>query len=260
MVTLPGSGRMPLLIRGINDYLRQTYTPRELVIVLDAGAEVDKARIEAHVDALAREDIRVVRASNSLNLGQLRNFSLECARGEFVAVWDDDDIHHPLRLEVQIRALCSSGARASFLSEVLHLFSMTGDLYWTNYKNTLEKCHPATGVFLRASAARYAESGLDSGRGEDTALCLRLMSEGPVHFSDDAAQLYIYVNHGGNTSGDDHHKMLARSLSVSRARLIRREEVVCQALDHATTTLNEVRVQGNNGLAFTWRARELALG
>jgi hypothetical protein len=67
--------------------------------------------------------------------------------------------------------------------------------------------------------------------------------------------LYIYVSHGHNTSGDDHHRMLARSLGISRSLLLRRETVVRDALDHAMLDVS-VSVEGSNGNAFTWQPRD----
>jgi glycosyltransferase involved in cell wall biosynthesis len=254
MVTRPNAKRLSLVKRSIACYLRQTHARRELVIALDDGLEIDKAAIEAYVAILCRKDIRVIRAEGKPTLGRLRNFAIENARGNLAAVWDDDDIYHPRRLELQVQALRDSGAIATFLSDVLHLFVGTRQLFWTNYRNTVQKCLPGTGLFLRGVTSRYPESGPNSDRGEDTDFCLRLLEEGSVHFVDDAARLYMYVNHSGNTSGDDHHHMLARSLGVSRGRLLRRESEVRDALDHARTSLelDEVHVHGNNGPAFTW--------
>jgi glycosyltransferase involved in cell wall biosynthesis len=252
MVTRPSARRLPLVQRSIDCYLRQSYPSSELVIVLDAALAADRRALEGHVAGLRRTDVRVVQAPGQPTLGQLRNFAMDQAQGELVCVWDDDDIHHPQRLELQVRALQESGAIATFLSEVLHLFAATGELYSTNYRKTVQKCLPGTGLVRRDVASRYPESGPDCQRGEDTAFCLRLLEEGPVHFADDAPQLYVYVNHHTNTSGDAHHRMLARELGVSRGRVLRREAQVREALDQADFDLDFVDVMGNNGVAFTW--------
>jgi glycosyltransferase involved in cell wall biosynthesis len=252
MVTRPSAQRLPLCQRSIACYLRQSHPARELVIALDDAPAQDERALQAHVASLDRPDVRVVRCPGQPTLGRLRNFAMEQARGDLVCVWDDDDIHHPRRLELQLRALLESGGIATFLTEVLHLFAASRELYWTNYRNTVQKCLPGTGLVWRTVAARYPEAGPTSQRGEDTAFCQRLLAEGPVHFVDDAPQLYVYVNHHQNTSGDDHHLMLARSLGVSRGRVLRREAQVREALEQPGFALDEVAVKGNNGLAFTW--------
>jgi glycosyltransferase involved in cell wall biosynthesis len=252
MVTRPGARRLALCQGSIECYLRQGYSARELIIALDDGAEEDKRALEDHVASLGRPDIRVVRCPGQPTLGRLRNFAFEQAAGELVCVWDDDDLHHPRRLELQVQSLLESGAIATFLTEVLHLFVARRELYWTNYRNTVQKCLPGTGLVWRTVTARYPEAGPACQRGEDTAFCQRLLAEGPVHFVDDAPQLYVYVNHHANTSGDDHHQMLAQSLGVSRGRVLRREALVRDALEQPGLALDEVAVKGNNGLAFTW--------
>jgi len=253
MVTRPCARRLPLVLRSIDCYLRQSHPARELVIVLDHAPEVDRTALEREVASLQRSDVRVVRAPGQPTLGQLRNLAITQARGDFLCVWDDDDLHHPRRIELQVQALQQSGALATFLSEVLHLFADSGDLYATNYRNTVQKCLPGTGLVRRTVAARYPEQGPACQRGEDTAFCQQLLEEGPVHFVDDAPHLYVYVNHRANTSGDDHHRMLASSLGVSRGRLLRRESLVREALDLAGLDVDQVNVQGNNGVAFRWQ-------
>src|SRR5436305_1073460 len=37
-------------------------------------------------------------------VGDLRNLALEHATGDFIVNWDDDDWHHPRRIEVQMQA------------------------------------------------------------------------------------------------------------------------------------------------------------
>ena len=253
MVTLPSAERLPLLMRSIDCYARQTYETRELVVALDTADAESTAAVCDCVASLRRADIRVLPYAGTTSLGALRNLALRSARGDLVAVWDDDDICHPHRLEVQVRELRENDSIAAFLCEVLHLFAPSHELYWTNYKNTVQHCLPGTGVWVRDAASRYPESGPDSARGEDTALCLRLMAEGRVRLIDEAAHLYIYVSHGRNTSGDAHHRMLARSLAVSRARVLRREAHIRAALDLSGIELDSIDVHGANGWAFAWR-------
>jgi glycosyltransferase involved in cell wall biosynthesis len=251
-VSRPSPERLPHLKRSIGYYERQTYRHRELVIVLDDGPELAKTAVDEHVRALGRSDVRVVHAPPGLSLGKLRNFAMECKRGDLIALWDDDDIHHPMRIEQQVNALRKSGGIATFLSEVLQLFVRTGEVYLTNYRNSLQKCLPGTGLLLGTVSARYPEMGPESRIGEDTAFCLRLLEEGRVLMVDDAPHLYVYVSHGSNTSGDAHHDMLARTLGVTRARILRRESEVRDALEHAELDLPEIVVRGTNGVAFTW--------
>jgi glycosyltransferase involved in cell wall biosynthesis len=253
MVTRPSAARLPFIARAVELYAQQTYPHRELVVVLDSADETDDAFLETRIIRAGRRNVRIVRASGNPTLGRLRNLGIDEARGEFVCVWDDDDIHHPTRIECQIHILRAHGAIATFLTDVLHLFVEERELYWTTYKRVAQRCVPGTGIFLRSVIARYPETGPESQRGEDTVFCLALAAEGYVHLIDDMPHLYVYVAHGSNTSGKAFHRMLASSLAVSRGRLTRSQKLVCSALDGAELDLAEVKVVGNNGVAFVWR-------
>jgi glycosyltransferase involved in cell wall biosynthesis len=253
LVTRPHEERWPLVARSVACYARQTYPHRELVVVLDAAPEQERARFEARMSALGLPDLRIIRAPGTPTLGRLRNLAIEHARGELLCVWDDDDLHHPRRIEVQTAALRDSGAAATFLTDVLHLVSETREVYWTTYKHTVQRCLPGTGLFHRSVAARYPEVGPESARTEDTAFCRQLFAEARVHLVDSTPNLYVYVHHGSNTSGDAHHRMLVSELALSRGLVGRRSEVVRDALDHAELDTDELRVMGSNGEAFAWR-------
>src|SRR5262249_11837155 len=73
---------------------RQSYADRELLVVSDEALDWPLPRRALHVHV-----------PNVHLLGDLRNASVARANGEFVAQGDDDDWHHPERLERQIAVL-----------------------------------------------------------------------------------------------------------------------------------------------------------
>src|SRR6202012_3652619 len=100
----------------------QTWSPRELVVVLDQGTAEARAAIGRAVAEVDRGDIRIVEPPGPLSLGALRNLSWREARGEIVCIWDDDDLHHPERLARQVAALRAGGGLSIALSEVMQYF------------------------------------------------------------------------------------------------------------------------------------------
>ncbi|WP_161494619.1 hypothetical protein [Caulobacter sp. B11] len=60
--------RFAFLQNAIGDYCRQTHAARELVIVLDPGADEARQAILDHVAGLGRDDIRIVRRSSRASL------------------------------------------------------------------------------------------------------------------------------------------------------------------------------------------------
>jgi glycosyltransferase involved in cell wall biosynthesis len=182
-------------------------------------------------------------------LGALRNLSVEAASGTVVCQWDDDDFSHPTRLAEQYRLLRGEGAIAVALQEVLHLFPQSREMYWTNYRNAPDGCLAGTVMFRRSVRARSPEDGPESSREEDSALLRRLKAEGKVVYLAGAPHLYVYVYHGGNTYDGEHHRMLARLLSISRGLLERRRSVFAN-LDCFDLGEHAIDVIGNNGPAF----------
>jgi hypothetical protein len=94
----------PLLVReSVYHFLRQSYEPRELVIV-------DSGRIPVHGILPSDERIRYIRAHRRLNIGEARNLACSEARGEVIAHWDDDDWCAPWRLDYQVTELLRTPA------------------------------------------------------------------------------------------------------------------------------------------------------
>lgn len=90
--------RASYLPRALRCFQRQTHSRRELLILDDGPAGLDRL-----IPADPR--IRYVRADRFPNLGAKRNRACELARGDVIAHWDDDDWSHPARLAVQLEHL-----------------------------------------------------------------------------------------------------------------------------------------------------------
>ena len=64
-----------------------------------------------------------------------RNISRESARGDIHCQWDDDDLHHPERLERQFDyLLLQAGCEAVCLQETMQFFPRARALYCTNWR------------------------------------------------------------------------------------------------------------------------------
>lgn len=252
MVTLPSPGRLDFLKRSVAAYCAQTHARRELVMVLDQGPAQAKAAIADHVASLGRADIRIVTAPDGMTLGALRNLSRDSARGDVHCQWDDDDLHHPERIERQLDALTVSGAEAVCLQEVLMFFTAARTLYWTNWRATEPTVMPATLTCRSDAPARYPETGPTALRGEDTDVCLQLLTRGGLHPLAAAPHLYGYVNHGANTWDDGFHQMLAERLGLSQGLLRRREAQLREGLAGLDFGPGRVEARGPNGAAFSF--------
>lgn len=100
---LTSSARRPFVPQAVRLFLRQTYGPRELLVVDDGPEPV--------ADLLPNDSrIRVLRLDGPLRVGAKRNRGVEAARGTIVAHWDDDDWYGEGHLRAQVDALRASRA------------------------------------------------------------------------------------------------------------------------------------------------------
>jgi len=250
MVTLPVPQRLRFVQRSVACYCRQTHRKKELVIVVDQGAQEAISAIAAYVSSLGRDDIRIIDLPTKLSVGALRNISLDGAHGDVVCQWDDDDLYHPQRLELQLQALIGSGYQAVCLQEVMQFFTDSRTLYWTNWHTTSTKSFPGTLMCRKSAQIRYHETGPGAQLGEDTVVVLQLQRQNGLHILVGAPHLYTYVSHGDNSWAPDHHRMLATRLGISRALLRRREAELREGLRAYDFGPGDVTVQGSNGPAF----------
>jgi glycosyltransferase involved in cell wall biosynthesis len=252
MVTLGTAERLELIKRSIHGYLTQTYPDRELVLVPDLPPESDLDALRSYLDSLSRPDIRCVVPPRKMSLGALRNLSVESAQGSLVCQWDDDDIFHSRRLEAQAQALQANDAAAVYMGEILHFFSPTREMFWTDWSRTILRCHPATLLAEKDKMATYPESGDESARGEDTFVLKKIRSVHPTHYLSGPASLYVYVFHSGNTMAYKHHRFIATTLAVSLARC--RAEFAALAKDLASLDLGSqpITVCASEQIAGIW--------
>ena len=219
-------------------------------MVLSGGIEAVHDAIREHVKSLGRDDIRVFTQPPDWNLGQLRNFSVQCATGDMLCHWDDDDLYHPERLERQLSLLVEGDFEAVYLQDVMQHFPRARLLYWTNWRATEAAAHPATLMVRREVAIRYPTEGGTARLGEDSEAARALIARGRVAYVSGMPHLYVYTSHGVNSWPEEHHLMLAEKLSISQALLRRREPQIRAGMAPHGLEANTISVMGNNGPAF----------
>ena len=169
MVTLAVPERLDFLRRSVVDIVRQTHCSKELVIVFDFGPPETKTAIVEHVASLRRNDIRIVDPRRKLSLGALRNIAREAPGARFYCQWDDDDLHHPERLERQLDYMIQAAVRPFVARDDAILSSGADELYCTNWrasppkKQSLHVDVPAIGAdLLPRNWCRFARSAKTS--------------------------------------------------------------------------------------------------
>ncbi len=93
-VVIPTICRASLRL-AVESALRQTSPPLEVVVVVDTDGEPDLPR---------SADVRMVRTAGRVGPSVAKHLGIESARGDVIALLDDDDVWRDDKLEIQLAA------------------------------------------------------------------------------------------------------------------------------------------------------------
>lgn len=199
----------------IESILNQTFTDFEFLI-LDDCPDDDREKVVKSYD-----DPRIIYAKNERNLGitPSRNKLIEMAKGEYLAVFDHDDVSLPERLEKQVAYMEANpnvgvcGCRLMRMSN--HHISRNPSDNEAIKLALMEVCavsHSASMIrrsVLMEHHIRYEEKFSPA---EDYALFARLIPYTDFHNLDEV--LFHYRDHEGNTSHLQSEKMRQTSFAI----------------------------------------------
>jgi glycosyltransferase involved in cell wall biosynthesis len=129
----------------IEDFLRQYYAPRELIVIDDAVEP-----IEALIPTDPR--IRYFRLESRLSQGAALNFACHQARGEIILHWDEDTWRAPHYILLMLNALLREQAEVCGLNHVLSYHLKTGEA-WRQARKPHESywVHPSSFCYRRST-------------------------------------------------------------------------------------------------------------
>ncbi len=99
-VVVPTRGRPDMVSRAVLSALHQTVSPAEVIVVVDGPDAETVSRLESLDDRLL-----VIPHDVSQGAGAARNTGIAAARGDLIAMLDDDDTWRPRKLELQLARL-----------------------------------------------------------------------------------------------------------------------------------------------------------
>ncbi len=185
MITGLHRERYPLARIAIECFKNQTYPNRELLIVNHGPESL------ADADPRIRE-LRIIK-KNTDTIGDLRNFGLKHAAGEFILNWDDDDWHHPERIATQMSV--QEEDAAVFLRNRIHHSFLNG------CAQVVDSPGGAHATILHPRAVKFRYPSMV--RGSDTAFALNFRKRTII---DNDPSLQIRFYHGLNL-WDERHVM-----------------------------------------------------
>lgn len=108
--------RLQDLAAAIQSVRRQSYDHWELIIIDDAGGDIAVSAVLAEA-AAGDSRIRVGTSTVNLGISDASNVALGEARGEFIALFDHDDLLVDVALEVMVASALKTGAQVIYSDE-----------------------------------------------------------------------------------------------------------------------------------------------
>lgn len=125
-VVIPTRNRPDLVLRAVRSALAQTLSPLEIIVVVDGR---DPFTVEA-LRKIGDKRLQVVELESSVGASEARNRGVQQARGEWVAMLDDDDEWLAMKLEKQVEAAEHSPFSNPILSSRFFARSPKGVFEW----------------------------------------------------------------------------------------------------------------------------------
>ena len=184
------AGREAFAKQAIADFFAQRYLKKELVVVAEQpipGVNEIPGLLRIHYFPAPRPI-----------LGELRNHSVSLARGELVAIWDDDDRSSPLRVQAQVDHLISQEADVCFIGPIEMRCACGATV------TGVERMWECTMLVKKRCIPRYKLLP----KNEDSVLVAELLEEGKRIATLRKPSLYTKIFHGANTWDAEHNRHL----------------------------------------------------
>ena len=260
-VSMPS--RYGFLQRAIYNFASQDYYERELLIAIHDEEYFDKVSSwlsdSPHVNIdLSR--VRVLRTAES-HIGKQVIEAFKVSKGDYIAVWSDDNLSHRSRLSSQL-AVTKDLNVATVVSTSFYYFYAAAELYVTDYyqpgSNLFDWCAP--GSLLMPRASFFSVSLLQSPGDSHwpSVLVRRLAYNFPnqkYHHLRDTEHGFLFLQGVGsdNQRGVEHHRKLGCRLPLTwtRDQLLGRADDIDNVLNGYTFPRKTVDVAGRDAAACT---------
>jgi glycosyltransferase involved in cell wall biosynthesis len=120
-VIIPYYNRAEYIGQAIQSVLAQTLKPLEIIVVNDCSNKASRSYLDRYAHAC-----RIIDLPKNVGSAEARNAGIRAARGQFIALLDDDDIWMPRKLELQ-REYFEQHPECSALTCSISAFYWNGD-------------------------------------------------------------------------------------------------------------------------------------
>lgn len=259
--TMVTNGRCKYIKKSIQCYLQQTYSNKELVIVSQGNKEQNEI-INDYINSIKRNDIFFTTVMPDLNLGTMRNLSVDLSQGDIICQWDDDDLYHPDRIITQYKNIRQNSNRvACAYCDFIKYYETTREAYWCDWsgeRNLSGKFLPGSIMFHKKVfgmfSSFYPQKGNQCHVEEDLNVINKLLEKGEIG-SIWAGWNYIYVYHGDNTYDLNHHNWTLDTSSGKKVFSVDDLLVRKNLIDNTFNLVDigdSVKVRSKERLAFNY--------
>lgn len=231
---MPTRNRRRFVSQAIWYFLRQDYSPRELIIIDDGEDTI--------ADLVPNDErIRYVRLDPQLPLDQKRNLACELSQGDLIAHWDDDDWMASNRLSVQVTQLLAANADACGIRDLWHYRLDEGQAWLYRHPAGTRPLMAGGTLLYRRSvweASRFPETNV----GEDSLFIRQIPADRFLAISD--TSIYIALLHAGNSTARNLNNPLWQQHSfdeISRLLDFDHNFYVALRYGRATQTLDRLK-------------------
>jgi glycosyltransferase involved in cell wall biosynthesis len=127
-VIIPYYNREEFIDEAVQSVLAQTLKPLEIIIVNDCSRESSRRYLDRYANVCTILDLTV-----NVGLSGSRNAGIGVARGQFIALLDDDDYWLPQKLELQRNYMEEHPLCSAVTCSVSAFFSDRPDQLWTRF-------------------------------------------------------------------------------------------------------------------------------
>jgi glycosyltransferase involved in cell wall biosynthesis len=127
-VIIPYYNREEFIDEAVRSVLAQSLKPLEIIIVNDCSRKSSRSYLDRYSDVCTILDLKV-----NVGLSGSRNAGISAARGQFIALLDDDDYWLPEKLDLQRKYMEEHPACSAVTCSVSAFFSDRPDQLWTRF-------------------------------------------------------------------------------------------------------------------------------
>ena len=133
-IVIPNYNSALYINQTLDSVLKQTYKYFEIIVVDDKSSDNSISLIEDYIKENPNINIKLICLNDNYGMpAGPRNIGVESANGSWIAFLDCDDIWHPLKLELQMKALIDNNC--SFCSSKMMNFKHSNEIVFDEIFN-----------------------------------------------------------------------------------------------------------------------------